>query len=220
VQGVSALVATQALKFTSNACTLAYSRQPLITKEQEKERARLQVPDGVDIDVFRAYIETLPGQESPGIFGLHANADLTFRTLQVQDAIYTILDTMPKGGGGGGGLSREDIVDKICEDLLSKCPPMFDNEDTKEKCAKLPGGPTMPLTVTLRQARPSPCFLSRPMWPPLRCLFACMRYCTGDLLRTDLVSAASMTHLAWLSAATWLRTRQRHSQATHRSVTA
>ena len=71
--------------------------------------------------------------------------------MQVQDAIITILDTMPKGGGGGGGMSREDIVDKICEDLLSKCPPMFDAEDTKEKCAKLPGGATMPLTVTLRQ---------------------------------------------------------------------
>lgn len=32
----------------------------------------------------------------------------------------TILDTMPKGSGGGGGLSREEIVDHICEDLLSK----------------------------------------------------------------------------------------------------
>jgi len=32
----------------------------------------------------------------------------------------TILDTMPKGGGGGGGLSREEIVDHICQDLLSK----------------------------------------------------------------------------------------------------
>ncbi len=32
----------------------------------------------------------------------------------------TILDTMPKGGGGSGGLSREDIVDRIAEDLLAK----------------------------------------------------------------------------------------------------
>ena len=29
-----------------------------------------------------AYIETLPGQESPALFGLHANADLTFRSLR------------------------------------------------------------------------------------------------------------------------------------------
>ncbi len=70
---------------------------------------------------------------------------------QVQEAVSTILDTMPKGGGGGGGLSREEIVDKICEDLLSKVPQVFDKEETKEKLKKLPGGPTQPLTVHLRQ---------------------------------------------------------------------
>ncbi|GFR42148.1 hypothetical protein Agub_g3000 [Astrephomene gubernaculifera] len=110
-----------------------------------------RVPDSTDIDAFRSYIETLPGTESPEIFGLHPNADITFRTLQVQESIVTILDTMPKGGGGGGGLSREDVVDKICEDLLSKAPPLFDKEESKEKLKKLPGGPTMPLTVHLRQ---------------------------------------------------------------------
>ncbi len=63
-----------------------------------------KVPDSTDVDAFRATIEGLPGQESPEIFGLHPNADLTFRTLQVQEAVATILDTMPKGGGAGGGL--------------------------------------------------------------------------------------------------------------------
>lgn len=79
-----------------------------------------RVPDTNDIDSFRNTIEALPGTESPEIFGLHPNADVTFRTLQVQDAVFTILDTMPKGGAAAGGLSREEQVDKICEDLLSK----------------------------------------------------------------------------------------------------
>lgn len=65
-------------------------------------------------------IEELPAQESPEIFGLHPNADLTFRTLQVQSGVQIIMDTQPKGGGGGTGLSREEVVDHICEDLLSK----------------------------------------------------------------------------------------------------
>ena len=69
-------------------------------------------------------MEVLPGQESPEIFGLHPNADLTFRTLQVQEGMATILDTMPKGGGSGGGLSREETVDHICEDLLSTVRPL------------------------------------------------------------------------------------------------
>ena len=117
----------------------------------ERSGFEYSVPDTTEIDDFRKYIEQLPGQESPEVFGLHPNADLTFRALQVTDGIATILDTMPKGGGGGGGLSREEVVDKLCEDLLSKCPPMFQSEDTKEKLRKLPGGPTQPLTIHLRQ---------------------------------------------------------------------
>ncbi|KAJ9508838.1 hypothetical protein QJQ45_028152, partial [Haematococcus lacustris] len=117
----------------------------------ERSGFQYRVPDSNDIDVFRQSIELLPGTESPEVFGLHPNADVTFRTLQVQEAVYTILDTMPKGGTAAGGLSREEIVDKICEDLLSKVPPMFDREETKEKLKKLPGGPTVPLTVHLRQ---------------------------------------------------------------------
>jgi len=65
-------------------------------------------------------VEDLPAQESPELFGMHANADLTFRTLSVQAAVRLVLDTRPQGGGGGGGLSREDAVDRICEDLLHK----------------------------------------------------------------------------------------------------
>ena len=40
--------------------------------------------------------------------------------VQVREGLSTILDTMPKGGGGGGGLSREQLVDHIAEDLLAK----------------------------------------------------------------------------------------------------
>jgi len=110
-----------------------------------------QVPDNTDVSVFRTAIESLPPQESPEIFGLHSNADLTYRTLQVDDAVDTITATMPKSGGGGGGLSPEEVVDKTAEDLLSKVPPPFEVEDTKQKLLKLPGGPTQPLTVHLRQ---------------------------------------------------------------------
>lgn len=47
-----------------------------------------QVPDTNDIDTFRSAIEQLPGTESPEIFGLHSNADVTFRTLQVRMCVY------------------------------------------------------------------------------------------------------------------------------------
>ena len=110
-----------------------------------------QVPDFKNIDNFRNAIENLPSQDSPEIFGLHSNADLTFRTLQVKSLVETVVSTMPKTGGSGDGLSPAEIVDKIAEDLLSKVPETFEPEPTKEKLRKLPGGPTQPLTVHLRQ---------------------------------------------------------------------
>lgn len=48
-------------------------------------------------------------------------------------------------------MSPAEIVDKIAEDLLSKVPETFEPEPTKDKLRKLPGGPTQPLTVHLRQ---------------------------------------------------------------------
>ena len=103
-----------------------------------------RVPDSTDVTDFRADIEALPLTESPEIFGLHPNADLTFRTLAVSQMVSTIVDTMPKSGGGGGGKSPEEIVNAICADLLSKVPEPFVPEIAKEMLKKLPGGPTQP----------------------------------------------------------------------------
>lgn len=44
------------------------------------------VPDSTEIEVFRNAIESFPSQDSPEAFGLHTNADLTFRTLQVSQS--------------------------------------------------------------------------------------------------------------------------------------
>lgn len=86
----------------------------------ERTKSSYIVPIGNDIEVYRKTIEDLPGQENPGIFGLHANADLTFRSLQAQAGVQLILDTQPAGAKSEGGASKEDVVDKICEDLLAK----------------------------------------------------------------------------------------------------
>jgi len=107
------------------------------------------VPDGTEVEVFRDEVEKFPTQDSPEVFGLHSNADLTFRTLQVAEMVDTILDTMPKSGGGGKGETREDRVDRLCQERLGTVPPNFDKYEVKERIRKL--GATDPLTVHLRQ---------------------------------------------------------------------
>lgn len=65
-------------------------------------------------------IEDMPAEESPEVFGLHANADLTFRTLQARDRLQIFRDTRPAEASRKGGASREDVVDKMAEELLAK----------------------------------------------------------------------------------------------------
>jgi dynein heavy chain len=65
----------------------------------------------------------MPPTDSPPIFGLHPNADLTFRQKESLEMINTLLDTQPKDSAGGSGKSREEEVkDKIQLDLLPSLP--------------------------------------------------------------------------------------------------
>merc|ERR1740133_912305 len=82
----------------------------------------------------------MPGNDSPPIFGLHANADLTFRLKESVNMIDVLLDTMPKDSGGGGGMSREEIVrEKIEKELLPMLPVDFIMIDVQEKLKNLRG---------------------------------------------------------------------------------
>lgn len=93
--------------------------------KDDRAKVSYSVPAGNEVEGYRKAIEEFPGQENPGIFGLHPNADLTFRSLQVQAGVQMILDIQPAGVKAAGGASKEDVVDKICEDLLAKVQHMF-----------------------------------------------------------------------------------------------
>jgi hypothetical protein len=41
------------------------------------------IPDSTDIEVYRNYIQTFPDIDSPEMFGLHPNADMTYRMKEV-----------------------------------------------------------------------------------------------------------------------------------------
>ena len=95
------------------------------------------------------YIEDLPLVDDPEIFGLHGNADLAYRSSQTKAVLGTILDIQPKEGGGGGGLTREEVVLKMVEDLQAKLPPDFKADDVKTGIKAL-GGMGKPLNICLK----------------------------------------------------------------------
>jgi len=103
-----------------------------------------RIPEGLEIQQYREAIDTIPPVDSPLIFGLHPNADLTYRLKEATEMIATIVETQPKDSGGGGGKSMDEIVKEQALELLEKMPPDFVEEIFRATITKLKGPPGTP----------------------------------------------------------------------------
>ncbi|GMH97336.1 hypothetical protein TrST_g8180 [Triparma strigata] len=109
------------------------------------------IPSCSDDTEYQNFIKTFPSIDSPEIFGMHPNADLTFRNKEVTQLISTILETQPKtSSDAGGGKSREDVVRDKCTELLSTAPENYVEDVYMEQIAKM-GGLGIPLNIFLMQ---------------------------------------------------------------------
>jgi dynein heavy chain len=106
--------------------------------------------DELEIDAYRTYATSFPEIDSPEIFGLHPNADLTFRVKEVTALLTTLGETQPKATGGGSGRSLDEIVVDKCNELLDKMPDNYVEDDYVQKIRRL-GGMGKPLNVFLYQ---------------------------------------------------------------------
>eukprot|EP00163_Fabomonas_tropica_P031142 TRINITY_DN730_c0_g2_i1.p1 TRINITY_DN730_c0_g2~~TRINITY_DN730_c0_g2_i1.p1 ORF type:complete len:4569 (+),score=1602.08 TRINITY_DN730_c0_g2_i1:399-14105(+) len=102
------------------------------------------------VESLRKTVEDIPLHDTPEIFGLHPNADLTSRSNQTADILDTILSIQPKDSNVGGGETREEKVLAICADILSKLPEDYVKTRTRAKLKKL-GGSQFALNIFLAQ---------------------------------------------------------------------
>lgn len=87
---------------------------------------------------YREYIEGMPMTESPEIFGLHQNAEITFQKKEGAALMEKVVLLSPVGSGSGEGAKKpEDIVLDIARTLIGKLPPELDPEDAHEDTYKL-----------------------------------------------------------------------------------
>jgi dynein heavy chain len=112
---------------------------------------KIPVFSGDEIEKYMQYIETLPPFDAPGVFGLNENADISYRTLQSRDVLFTILDVQPKDSSGTGGETREEQVVKIADDFLSKLPADFNQDEVRKNIDEKLGGLQKSLNIFLYQ---------------------------------------------------------------------
>ncbi|XP_029955923.1 dynein heavy chain 5, axonemal [Salarias fasciatus] len=95
------------------------------------------------------HVEALPLVDTPEVFGLHPNADITYQTNLANETLSTIINIQPKDSGGGAGETREASVQRLANEMLEKLPPDYVPHEVKGQLQKM--GPLQPMNIFLRQ---------------------------------------------------------------------
>jgi len=73
--------------------------------------------EATTMELIAAEIEKLPLFTSPGVFGLHSNAEIMYFSNSVKDLWTSTLLMQTSEGGAEGGANREDYIAKVASDI-------------------------------------------------------------------------------------------------------
>ncbi|ESO89757.1 hypothetical protein LOTGIDRAFT_192667 [Lottia gigantea] len=107
------------------------------------------IPKCQKIAEYHEFINDLPNNDSPEVFGLHGNADITYQSNTAKTSLDTILSIQPKDSSSGGGETRESIVSRLADDMLDKLPPDYVPFEVSNALKKM--GEYQPINIFLRQ---------------------------------------------------------------------
>lgn len=106
-----------------------------------------RIPDPGQRQAYIDYIESLPLENSPEVFGLHPNAEIGYYTTAAKEMWANMVELQPQTSTSAGGISREEFVDRIANDILNKIPAIFELDKIRKKF----GLEISPTTVVLLQ---------------------------------------------------------------------
>uniref|UniRef100_A0A8C3XBZ8 Dynein axonemal heavy chain 1 n=1 Tax=Cyanoderma ruficeps TaxID=181631 RepID=A0A8C3XBZ8_9PASS len=91
-----------------------------------------QISTSSDLNGYLQYVKGLPLNDSPELFGLHDNADITFAQNETFALLGAIAQLQPKTITLGGH-SREEIVEETSKDILAKLPDPMNVQEVIHK---------------------------------------------------------------------------------------
>jgi dynein heavy chain, axonemal len=83
-------------------------------------------PNEGDIEVYRGYIENLPQNDLPEIFGLHENANISYQTQESEKVLNTILSIQPRESAATGEKTGDEVVIDFTTTVLDSLPQPLD----------------------------------------------------------------------------------------------
>ncbi|XP_067907506.1 dynein axonemal heavy chain 1 [Heterodontus francisci] len=84
-----------------------------------------QINTDTELEGYLEYIRSLPLNDTPEIFGLHDNANITFAQNETSALLNCLILLQPKTSASGGK-GVEEMVEEICGNILDKVPSLID----------------------------------------------------------------------------------------------
>jgi len=94
-------------------------------------------PTDGNLQHYRDYIEGLPLNDPPEIYGLHGNANIKYQDIESNKVIETILSIQPRLVSAVGGLSPDEIVLEKSRELLAILPGILDQKEGYKELFKV-----------------------------------------------------------------------------------
>ena len=96
-----------------------------------------KAPNEGKLGDYRAYIETLPFNDLPEIFGLHENANISYQTQESEKVLEAILSIQPRESTATGGKTGDELVIEFIHTVISTLPePLDQRQGTAELFVK------------------------------------------------------------------------------------
>jgi len=82
---------------------------------------------------YMEYVDEQLEREVPIAYGLHPNSEINFMTKQADELCHAISELQPRGGGASAGLTLQEKVKRLLDDVLEKLPEEFSLLELEER---------------------------------------------------------------------------------------
>lgn len=84
------------------------------------------IPQVDDMEHFLQAIDEIPLFTSPGVFGLHSNAEIMYFTNSAKSLWMGTISMQTSDDGGSGAFDKESYIEKVAGEISEKLPEEFD----------------------------------------------------------------------------------------------